>query len=144
MLRYTSVLNSGYNDELERLMFFNPGQESALASILESIDNYGSPIVYIENERLRVKVDKLNDVQTLFALNQDALVGVLIYSRITPECLTIIHLAVDEDYSSTGKFSHKMLVLRMLELIRNNARRIKSVETIRLMCSGNQFRDYPV
>ena len=144
MLHYTSVLKSEYNDELERLMFFNPGQQTALAAILDSVDTYGTPSVYIDGERLRVKVEKLDEVQTLFALDGETLVGVLIYSRILLECLTVIHLAVDQDYSSDGKLAYKMLVMRMLDLVRKSARRIKNVETIRLVCSGNQIRDYPV
>ena len=87
---------------------------------------------------------KLDEVQTLFALDGDTLVGVMVYSRVLLERLTVIHIAVDQDYSSHGKFAQHMLVVRMLELLRNSARRIKGVETIRIMYSGNQIRDYPV
>lgn len=144
MLRYTSVLKPEYDEALERLMFFNPGQQTALAAILDSLETFGSPSVYIDGERLRVKVEKLDEVQTLFALDDDTLVGVLIYSRILLERLSVIHIAVDQDYSSHGKYAQNMLVLRMLELLRNSARRIKGVETIRMMCSDNQIRDFSI
>jgi hypothetical protein len=144
MLRYTSLLMPEYGEALERLMFFNPGQQSALAAILDSLETFGSPSVYVDGERLRVKVEKLDEVQTLFALDGDTLVGVLVYSRIMLERLTVIHIAVDYDYSSNGKFAQNMLVMRMLELLRSSARRIKGVETIRLMCSDNQIRDFSV
>ena len=144
MLRYTSVLKPEYGEELERLMFFNPGQQTALAAIVDSLETFGSPSVYDDGQRLRVKVEKLDEVQTLYALDSDTLVGVLVYSRTLLERLTVIHIAVDQDYSSHGKFAHNMLVMRMLELLRNSARRIKGVETIRIMCSDNQIRDYPV
>ena len=144
MLHYTSVLNSEYNNALEGLMFFNPGQQNALAAILDSINTFGSPSVYIDGERLRVKVEKLEDVQTLFALDENKLVGVMIYSRVLAECLSVIHIAVNEDYASHGKYAHNMLVMRMLDLIRNNARRIKGIKTLRVMCNGDQIRDYPV
>lgn len=144
MLRYTSTLNPEYGEALERLMFFNPGQQAALSAIVNSLETFGSPSVYADGERLRVKVENLDEVQTLFALESDMLVGVLVYSRVRLECLTVIHIAVHHDYSSHGKFAHSMLVMRMLELLRNNARRIKGVETIRIMCSDNQLRDYPV
>ena len=144
MLRYTSTLNPEYSEELERLMFFNPGQQTALAAIVDSLETFGSPSVYADSERLRVKVEKLDEVQTLFAMDSDTLVGVLVYSRILLERLAVIHIAVDQDYSSHGKFAHNMLVMRMLELLRSNARRIKGIETIRIMCSDNQIRDYPV
>lgn len=139
MLRYTSTLKPKYGNELERLMFFNPGQQTALAAIVDSLKRFGSPSVYDDNGCLRVRVDKLDEVQTLFAMDGDTLVGVLVYSRVLHECLTVIHIAVGQDYSSHGKFAQNML-----ELLRNSARRIKGVETIRIMCSGNQIRDYPV
>ena len=144
MLRYTSVLSPEYFEALEQLMFFNPGQQTALATILDSLETFGSPSVYVDSGRLRVKLEKLDEVQTLFALDDDALVGVLIYSRLLIERLTVIHIAVDHDYSSYGKFAKNMLVIRMLELLRNSARRIKGVKTIRMMCNDNQIRDFSV
>lgn len=144
MLHYTSVLKPQYSDELERLMFFNPGQQNALEAILDSLDTFGAPSMYVDGSQLRVKVEKLDEVQTLFALDGETLAGVMIYSRILRECMTVIHIAVDEDYSSTGKFSNQMLVMRMLGLLRKSARQIKGVNTIRLMRSDNQIKDYPV
>ena len=144
MLRYTSTLKPQYGEELEQLMFFNPGQQTALAAIVDSLERFGSPSVYADGGCLRVKVEKLDEVQTLFAMDDDRLVGVLVYSRVLLERLTVIHIAVGQDYSSHGKFAQNMLVMRMLELLRNSARRIKGVETIRIMCSGNQIRDYSV
>jgi hypothetical protein len=144
MLRYTSILKPKYHAALERLMFFNPGQQTALSAILDSLETFGSPSIYVDDGRLRVKVEKLDEAQTLFALDDDTLIGVLIYSRIALESLTVIHIAVDHEYSSFGKFAEKMLFIRMLELLRNNARRIKGVETIRLICNGSQIRDFSV
>jgi len=144
MLRYTSVLKPEYSEQLEHLMFFNPGQQTALAAIEDSLEKFGTPFVYNDDGCLRVKVEKLDEVQTLFALDDDTLVGVLVYSRVLLERLTVIHIAVDQDYSSHGKFAHHMLVIRMIELLRNSARRIKGVKSIRIMSSDNQIRDYPV
>jgi hypothetical protein len=144
MLRYTSILKPDYSEELEQLMFFNSGQQAALAAIMDSLETFGSPSVYVEGGSLRVKVEKLDEVQTLYALDDDTLVGVLVYSRISLERLTVIHIAVNEEYSAHGKLAHNMLVMRMLELLRNSARRIKGVKTIGIMCSGNQIRDHTV
>jgi hypothetical protein len=140
MLRYTSTLRPEYSEELERLMFFNPGQPDALAAIMDSLDTFGSPSVYTDNGALRVKVEKLDEVQTLYALDDDTLVGVLVYSRVVLDCLTVLHIAVDEEYSVHGNNASNMLVMRMLELLRKNARLIKGVKTIRLMCNS-QVRD---
>lgn len=108
---------------------------------MDSLETFGSPSVYTDSGVLRVKVEKLDEVQTLYAMNDDTLAGVLVYSRVVVDCLSVLHIAVNEDYSSHGKHANSMLVMRMLELLRNNARRIKGVKTIRLMCNGNQARD---
>lgn len=144
MLHYTSTLKPDYSEDLEHLMFFNPGQHSALPAIVDSLEQFGSPSVYTNNGCLRVKVEKLDDIQTLYALDDDILVGVLVYSRIILERLTVIHIAVHQDYSSQGKFARSMLVMHMLELLRSSARCIKGVKTIRIKCSADQNRDYSV
>jgi hypothetical protein len=144
MLRYTSTLKPEYHEDLERLMFFNPGQHSVLPAIVDSLEQFGSPSVYTDNGYLRIKLEKLEGVQTLFALYEDTLIGLVVYSRTTLTCLTVIHIAVDHDYSSNGKFAHVMLVMRMLGLLRKSARLIKGVETVRIICNGNQIKDCPV
>ena len=144
MICFTSILKPEYNEDLERLMFFNPGQQTMRSAILDSVEKFGVPSVYADGERLLVKVEKLDEVQTLFALDGDTLVGVLVYSRVSIERLTVIHMAVDQDYSSDGKFAQSMLVMRMLELLRNSARRIKGIKNIGIMYSNNQILDYSV
>lgn len=144
MLRFTSALQREYSDALEQLMFFNPGQQSALAAIVDSVEMFGTPSVYADGDRLRVKVAKLQDVQTLFALAENSLVGVLVYSRVDASCLAVIHLAVDQDYSTRGRFAEQMLVMRMLQVLRSSARRIKGIETVRMLYGGNRVRDFSV
>lgn len=144
MLRFTSNLNREYNEELEQLMFFNPGQHTALSAIVDSLEKFGTPSVYDDGGYLRVKVEKLDGVQSLFALDEDTLAGVLVYSRLSVELLAVIHIAVAPEYASHGEFSHKMVVMRMLELLRKNSRCIKGIETIRVMFHGNQIRDFSI
>ena len=144
MFRYTSELAPKYSKELEQMLFFNPGQHAAHSAIVDSIEMFGEPCVYSDGERLQVNVRKLDEVQTLFALDGDILAGLLLYSRVSPERLVAIHIAVGEDYSLYGKFSDKMLVIRMSQQLRECARRIKGIETIRIMYGSNRTRDYPV
>jgi hypothetical protein len=144
MFHFTSILKPDYSKELEQLMFFNPGQQTALSAIVDSIEMYGEPIIYNDGERLRLKVKKFDEVQILFALDGNILAGVLLYSRVSIERLVVIHIAVDEDYSSQGKFAKKILVMRMSQQLRESARRIKGIETIRMMYGVNRTRDYLV
>ena len=142
MLHFTSILKPEFGEELEQLIFFNPGQRTIHADIVASIEKFGAPSVYIDSGCLRVKVEKLDEVQTLFALDGDTLAGVLVYSRVLFEHLTVIYIAVDQEYSSHGKFAQEMLVMRMFELLRDSARRIKGVESIRIIRGGNRIMNY--
>lgn len=142
MFRYSSVLDQGYNKELEQLIFFNPGQKNALSAIVDSIDVYGEPIIYNDGEQLRVKVKNIDEVQTLFALDEERLAGVLLYSRVSFERLVVIHIAVGEDYTWRGKLASKMLVMNMAQQLREIARRIKGIEKIRMMYGVGRTRDY--
>ncbi len=144
MLRFTSLLKQEYQKELEQLLFFNPGQKSMLAAIVDSVEKFGSPNIVVNNGHLGINVEKLDGVQTLFALDDNKLVGILVYSRLSTESLTVIHIVVDQDYSSDGEFAKDMLMMRLLELLRNCARRVSGVKTIRIICGCNQTLDYSV
>ena len=144
MIRYTSILKPEYSKELEQLLFFDPGQHAVHSAIVDSIEMFGEPFVENDGEHLRVNVRKLDEVQTLFAFDDDILAGLLVYSRVSIEKLVVIHIVVREDYSSCGKFASRLLLIRMSQKLRESARRIKGIETIRVMYGSNQTRDYPV
>ena len=144
MLQFTSLLKQEYEKELEQLLFFNPGQSSMLEAIVDAVERFGSPSIVVKNGHLGINVEKLDGVQTLFALDDNRLVGILVYSRLSTDSLTVIHIVVDQDYSSDGKFAKNMLVMRMLELLRNCGRQIRGVKTIRIICGYNQFLDYSI
>jgi hypothetical protein len=144
MLRFTSSLRPDYEQALERLIFFNPGQRRAFDGVLDSIETFGAPRLQVEGGRLRVKLEKLEDVQALFALDGKRLVGVTVYSRVKPERLAVIHLAVDEAYSFAGQFGRSPVAIRMVRQVREGARRIKGVETVRVLYGGRRIWDLPV
>jgi len=144
VLRFTSKLKPEYEEKLESLMFFNPGQQTALATIMDSVEKFGQPSLYLDQDRIRVKVEKLYDVQSLFVLDDDTLAAVLVYSRISVESLIVIHIAVEQEYSSQGNRSDKMLVMRLLNQLRQCASHIKGIENIRIMNKNSQFIVYPV
>ena len=144
MFDYTSILKPEYRQELEQLLFFNSAQHAVHSAIVDSIEMFGEPFVDNDGGRLRVNVKKLDEVQTLFAFDGDKLAGILVYSRVSHERIVVIHIAVHEEYSSSGQFAHKKLVLRMSQQLRKCARSIKGVKFIRMMYGNNRTRDYPV
>lgn len=144
MVRFTSRLHPRYGEALEQLIFFNPGQRRALEGIFDSIETFGAPRVEIEGGRLRVKLEKLEEVQTLFALEGSRLVGVTVYSRIAPARLVVIHLAVDAASTLTGPYGRSRVAIQMVRQVRESARRIKGVEAVRVLYGGRRIWELPV
>ncbi len=135
-IRFTSILEPAYQEDLEKLLFFNPLQTRAHAGISESIREYGVPNVVTNGERLRIQLDGLPETQSLFALNhrpkKPELVGVMVYARVDIEHIVLLHIAVKEEYSRLGKYGEAMLVPRLLTQLREIGRRIKGVRAINL------------
>ena len=133
---FTSVLGSEYLEDLERLLFFNPQQNKTITGISESIADYGVPNVYVEQGRLRIRLENLPGAQTVFVLedssNTPVLVGVMIYSRIDLENLVLLHIAVREEYSRFGSRADVGLVNKMMGQMRVIARKLNGVRSIHL------------
>jgi hypothetical protein len=144
MFTYTSTLSADYREDLEELLFFNPGQSSMVPAIMTSIEKYGQPQLRVENNKLLVRVEKLPDVQSLYALDEHKLVGALIYCRSSIKHLELIHLAVAQDYSSHGHFANKLLLIRLINLLRTNSRRIKGVQSIGMILEDSRVQYIPI
>jgi len=133
---FTSVLGSEYLEDLERLLFFNPQQNKTITGISESIADYGVPNVYVDQGRLRIRLENLPGAQTVFVLedssNTPVLVGVMIYSRIDLENLVLLHIAVREEYSRFGSRADVGLVNKMMGQMRVIARKLNGVRSIHL------------
>ncbi len=133
---FTSSLTSEYLEDLEKLLFFNPQQKKALKGIHHSIREYGVPRISLNNGWLRVKVEELPEVQTLYALadskERPKLAGVMVYSRVDPATIAVLHIAVKEEYSRFGARADAMLVPKFLERLRQIAKMLKGVQSIQL------------
>lgn len=145
---YTSVLVADYRAELEALLFFNPDQHRFRDSIRTVIETHGVPFIHAENNRLHVRLKNGSEVQTLYALagskSRAQLVGVVVYTRSNPATITVLHIAVSEDYSSQGRFHKQMMVPLLIGKLRQIGRQIKGVATLRLLYGDYEFRDIPV
>ncbi len=134
---FTSALEVSYRDALEALLFFNPGQTNALGSIMDAVEIYGAPELYLEDDLLRVRVEKLVEVQSIYALDDGCLAGMLLYARSDLQTLVVPHIAVTGDYSAQGQNADKLLVMRLLDTLRSSARRIKGIKRISLLYGGH-------
>ena len=140
-IKLTSKLDCNFRENLERLLFFNPQQKKVLSGIINSIEAFGAPHISEENNLLRIRVEGLQEVQTLYALQQnidsDELIGVVIYVRIDKEDIVILHIGIRDDYSANGKNSGQLLFMKLISELRKLASRIKGVRHLYLMYSKN-------
>lgn len=141
---FTSSLEASYRDELEHLLFFNPGQANALGGIINAVETYGTPELFIKDDLLRVRLEKLAEVQSIFALDGERLAGVLLYARSEMRSLIVPHIAVADDYSAQGSNADSFLVIRLIDTLRSSARRIKGVKQISLLYGGQGNRTIAV
>lgn len=148
LITYTSVLAPTSLPELEALLFFNPNQHRVRETIVSAIEEFGIPRVELQVDRLRVRLEGGNEVQTLFAMAEEPqrtrLAGVAVYTRVDATTLLLLHLAVRKEYSANGANAGQMLVLRFFAQLRDIAARINGVRTLRIFYGQGSVRDIPV
>lgn len=133
---FSSALSSTYGDDLEALIFFNPQQGKVKGGIIRSVERYGSPSITVDRGSLRIHIGEFPDAQALFALVGEGanaeLVGVVVYAREYTDGITILHIAVHENYSASGSHADEMLVMRLINEVREIGARIKGVHSLTL------------
>ncbi len=145
---FSSVLTSGYVKDLEALLFFNSHQADVKDRIARAVERYGQPRVVREGGLLRVAVEKAPYVQALYALDKAhpgrELIGVIVYVRENRDRIAILHVAVREDYASSGGHAGAMLALRLITKVREIASRIRGVREVTMMYQPSRVRLLPV
>jgi hypothetical protein len=145
---FSSVLDSAYYDDLEKLMFFNPQQEKVRNEVILAVERYGQPKIYQNGDRLRVGVGSFSMVQALFALNGQKpdrkLLGMIAYMRENPDNMAILHIVVGEDYSALGLHANEMLVMQLIDRVREIAAKIKGISCVTLAYKSEKITKIPV
>lgn len=131
MLFFSSSIDIEQRDKLEQIMFFNGNQRQFYFDIVRLVESFGEPEIIENGGRLRINLPR-TDCQNLFAIKNDSLVGLLIFNRSSPEHIELIHIVVDEKYSSTGEYADEMVVLRMMSELKKIALMIKGLKTIQI------------
>jgi hypothetical protein len=130
---FTSILRTTYKEELERLLFFNQNQHKVGTAIPLLMERYGMARVEVLHDRLRVLLDSSPEPQTLFVLERsngpDRLVGVMVYLR-EGDTLSLIMAAVREDYAGLRTEGEEPLARRMVDVLRDVARRVKGITSV--------------
>ena len=113
------TLAANQRDALEQLLYFNVNQERLRAGIQRSIDSYGLPEILEQDGKLQVRVTRINDAQTLFAVSKFGHpMGVAIFARVVPDRIAVLHLAVMPHLQSTADINARVLLELVEEVLR--------------------------
>ena len=119
--------------QLEELLFLNPRQHLVRQGILDSLNRFGHPKVQLTPEGLVVKVGD-HEAQTLFAFDRDRVakdpVGAVVFFRTSPDEMTILHVAVHEDYGLQGGEAGVGLGVTLVEKVKEIASRIVGIRRL--------------
>ena len=126
---FSSTINPDQRETLERIFFFNKNHTEYYFDIKHLIESYGQPRIVEEKDMLYLNFEKI-DCQNIFTIIVNNLVGLAIYYRDSLDNIDLVHIAVDEKYSSTGKYADKLLVLHMINKLKKIALKIKGIKSI--------------
>ena len=144
-IRFTSQLPLSRRDELEGLLYFNENQHTVEGRLREALRQYGSPSMVLGEPFIRFSVPNCPPAQTLYALEEgedgaSRLAGIAIYTREDPETLSVLFVAVHEDYATGGAQEGERLAPQLLDVIRTSAERTRGVRWLRLFYHPKDLR----
>jgi hypothetical protein len=129
----TSQLAAEQRAALEELLFFNVNQHRVRVGIQQSIETYGVPEIYEHGGGLRIRVGKLEGVQTLFAVDRAGRpLGVAVFLRPAPERFVVLHVGVEPGMRSKNG-ANSLILLKLMHEIRRAARRTRGVDSIEVV-----------
>ena len=137
VLRFSSVLGADHLKELQNLLFFSRSQQQVSQDIRRSIQLYGLPKIVRYHGSLRVSIGLFRDAQTLFALQDGPLrhrvVGVVVCVRHPEDSLTIVQMAVADEYVMANARDEIPLALQLFSEVLKAARQIKGIMRVRVI-----------
>jgi len=130
------MLGKEHATDLEALLFFHPQQGRFRRNIITSVEKYGSPKIIERHGGLRIQLQSLEDVQTLYAVVQDReeteLVGAMVYSRTEGGTLEILHIVVKPEYTVRGEKADEGLTFLLVDELCRIGRKIQGIHSVRL------------
>ena len=140
---FSSTISKQNFKDIERMFFFNLQQSRHLKGINEVVEKFGIPKIVVNEEELKFSLSKLNDCQTIFALDSQSadanVLGLIIFYRSNQENIKIIHIAVEEDCSLKGDYAKEFVTIRLIEKLRQDGGKIKGVNSITLPYTSNEI-----
>ena len=133
---FSSTINPDQKETLERIFFFNKNHTEYYFDIKHLIESYGQPRIVEEKDRLYLNFENI-DCQNIFSIIDNNLVGLAIYYRDSLDNIDLVHIAVDEKYSSKGTQTDKFLIFRIINELKKIVMRIKGINTITIKYGQN-------
>ncbi len=139
-MKIKSYIDNQQKEQLEKLLFFNKFQKRYLNEIDVSIKRFGVPHIIDTQKGLYVNIENLKDAQTLFVIDEsdETLIGVMIFFREKISTLTLLHIAINEEFIST-KNKNETIVIKLVSELVKIAKSIKGVEFLKVLYSS-QFK----
>lgn len=129
---FKSDLDASFHEDLNSLLFFNFEQRKVAEGIIASIEKYGLPKIIEINGKLKVSLEKVPEIQAIFAIDShsgvDDLVGVMLFFREAVDCLSLIHIAVKESYTFQSSRGSSLLAVELLYKLKDIAKQLKNVD----------------
>ena len=134
-LVFSSKATKDARPALEELLFFNPRQYRVREAIVNSLGKFGHPRIEDTPNGLSIRVGD-HETQTIFVFDQDRRdggpVGVVVFIRMSPTEIAIMHVAVHPDYALQGRRAGLGLGLILIEKVKEIASRIVGIRRIML------------
>lgn len=132
-ITFKSHVSDMQREALETLVFFNACQQRVSVPIADAIERFGAPEIIIDRDRLRIGMQNMRDVQSLFAVDvKGRPVGVAVYAWQDIEHVVVMHLGIAAEFASGGPRAGEQLLLRLLREVRRSTRRIKGARRLEL------------
>ncbi|MGF1449646.1 MAG: hypothetical protein ACFB20_09545 [Opitutales bacterium] len=137
-------LDAAFRAPVEALFFFNPRQQTTLPRIEKAIERFGIPKLHVDAQRqLRFTLDD-EPVDALYLLERESLpnelprvAAVALHRRVEPDCLAVIHLALDPQAEGAADGT---LMDALLHELRTLARQAVSIRQIWLLYAPGEGR----
>jgi hypothetical protein len=112
------------------------------------VEIYGTPNIIQDQGKLRIFLENLPEVQSLFAFDEGDgsrnLIGVMVYVRQDTETFLVIHLGVHDIYSSVGERADEVLIIKFINELKRIARKIKGIKKINLLYGRGKNSIIPI
>jgi len=113
-------------------------------AIAATIERYGLPELIEDAGWLRIEVAGSREVQTLYAVHaengRERPVGVIVFVRDSFDHITVLHVGVSRDYVTGGWHGGERVLQRMMQHIRDVARRTSGVPHVAVAYRENRLR----